>query len=971
MVPASVGVVSVLPSAFDGAIDEVAVFEAALSNGSIYAHFKTAVAEHKPYTFEPVATPAPPPLTANGSYNLSDFHPGTLLPTPEGNSSRWGSKLTLPIEQLKAFPNPRYLTKPASGPTIGTPQKLFNWMDPRYMSGGAYRFFAPPGQLLNISEMADVHLQEELATTWGYNLNMFRLAPASHTAPGGSPLSSVDQALVDLANANPAWGVDTIFQRAGARVCSDYTNKSTCEKAWRFQNQTLADSCYLQDTGAFLTLTGAKVNASNPHSLKVLRPTISAASATANGCPDSLFDDEAAVRGHYHSANCALNLPDRTVFLHCFPTLFGRVQGYQTGGAWKKLGGFKGTVSRINNDGENTEIYMIAATLKPCPFDSDPSMVTDYAKSGIPEQGGKPDWYSFVSRWRTRFSNNLVKKLTDSAESPELKGALFSEYEIQGTSIFFGEWNETRKINTPVRLHPAPTADATQDSVLTVLLVADCQVMNGGKKRYYSTGDFYPWSNKNRHGPTHEQCVIKRTTCAVAHLPAGGPTCLNVTRRNVSTCAWCNVTTCKNISAYLEWGTPAWDGIEGPSRGIDWLAQMLPSQIATGDIVWSPFVAAGWSEMEELNTRPAQWIGQLKLYAVSGAEYFYTGFFNLHPAFPDPRNWVWQGAAPALVQAVTSHYLDVLYEGELLLGDMPVPPLENCFVIGPKSEPMQWVTNQGLANCSGPLPRNPFISYRFWAGSQQVAVMVRALGDKYVVAATVQPQSNLEPAPFSVNANVTLPFGTVTLEIRRQGSVYVIEKSSPRSLQSSQLRRPWTIVQLDGWHESSHFSRWTKNFELEAELHDGHATTRTVAVRTELSPDATHPLDFTASATFVPVAEGGGLAFTVHPRTLSIDAITGAVAAAVDTRRYSVRVKARAASGDVTLTISVGGEPGDALTGTGSIAVAAGPAFAWHRWYNSSSVLGVVELPTASASTVWISAAGGAVDMDAVTLEAV
>ena len=50
---------------------------------------------------------------------------------------------------------------------------------------------------------------------------------------------------------------------------------------------------------------------------------------------------------------------------------------------------------------------------------------------------------------------------------------------------------------------------------------------------------------------------------------------------------------------------------------------------------------------EELNTRPAQWLGFLKLLAATGAEYFYTGFFNLHPAFPDPRNWVWQGAAPA------------------------------------------------------------------------------------------------------------------------------------------------------------------------------------------------------------------------------------------------------------------------------------------------------------------------------------
>ena len=53
----------------------------------------------------------------------------------------------------------------------------------------------------------------------------------------------------------------------------------------------------------------------------MLRPTGSAASATANGCPDALFDEEA--------------------------------EGYQTHGEWGKYGGFKGTVSRINNDGEN------------------------------------------------------------------------------------------------------------------------------------------------------------------------------------------------------------------------------------------------------------------------------------------------------------------------------------------------------------------------------------------------------------------------------------------------------------------------------------------------------------------------------------------------------------------------------------------------------------------------------------------
>ena len=564
--------------------------------------------------------------------------------------------------------------------------------------------------------------------------------------------------------------------------------------------------------------------------------------------------------------------------------------------------------------GENSEIYMIAGLLDPCPFESDPRMLEDYKKTGIPLlANGKNDWYSFVSRWRTRLSNNLVKKLTASAKSPELKGALFSEYEVQGTSIFFGEWNETRYINTPV--------------------------VNGGKKRYYSTGDIYPWIQQNKKGPTHQECTTRR-----------------------------NLTTCKNVTVALEWGTPDWDGIHGAWRGLDWLAQMLPSQIATGDVVWSPFVAAGWSEMEELNTRPAQWIGLLKLLAVSGAEFFYTGFFNLHPAFPDPRNWCWQGAAPSYVQAITSHYLDVLYKGELLQGDMPIPRLENCFVIEPNSDPQQWVTRQGMQNCSGPLPSNPFVSYRFWAGSQQVAVMSRALGDKYVVAGTVQPQSNVEPAPFSVNANVTLPFGTVTLEFRRQGSVYIIEKTD------SQSTHPWSAVQLDGWHEATHFGYWSKDFTVEGELHDGHAraaASQYATVHTELSAEATHWLDFTACTTFVRVQAGARVAFTVHPRPLSIDA-SGEVSSSVDTRLYSVQVRTRGAgmhSTDFNLHVGTG-ELNETSSCTCRIEgqPPSGLSWRWHQLTTAGEALALIELPTDRASTVWVFSKDSAFDLDAMML---
>ena len=184
--PAASGVVTLLPSAFDGDLDEVAVYGAALSNGTIWAHFQSATRQHSPYPFAAVSAPAPPPLPAEGALNTSDFPPGTSLPTPDGCSSlccctslvppgvlpvdgepakcfassckrlngSLAQKLIPPIDrnhltackhhlvtcrwcafshhwiwtELRAFPSPRFLTNPATGPRIGVPQRNFNWM---------------------------------------------------------------------------------------------------------------------------------------------------------------------------------------------------------------------------------------------------------------------------------------------------------------------------------------------------------------------------------------------------------------------------------------------------------------------------------------------------------------------------------------------------------------------------------------------------------------------------------------------------------------------------------------------------------------------------------------------------------------------------------------------------------------------------------------------------------------------------
>ena len=461
-------------------------------------------------------------------------------------------------------------------------------------------------------------------------------------------------------------------------------------------------------------------------------------------------------------------------------------------------------------------------------------------------------------------------------------------------------------------------------------------VWNGGKLRHYSTGDFYPWFDRAKSvlvGPGH------------------------------------------NISVYEEFGTPSWDASHGAWQGLDWIMSILPSQIATGDTVWSPFVAAGWSEREDLNTRPAQWLAFLKLLTIGGAEYFYGCFFSLHQPWPDPRNWIWQSAAPALAQAMHSHWLDVLYNGELLRGDMPVPPLA-CAIGKPMSEPFEWEQATD-ADCQmyGNLPgtakadptsatATPYQSFRFWAGSQSVAVLVRRLGDVFVISGAVLPQSNVNEAPLSQDVEITLPNATgstagtvVRFTVRRQGSTYILNRT---------LGRP-TMRQLDAWHEATHFLRWSGNFVLEAELHDDHAQRSTANIQTELAASALHRHDFVGSCTHVSLRHGEVLRFTVSPRPVRVDA-TGAVAGPLTHRRYAVRVRARRLQDALTVpTISVSAQDGKVL---GSASVTA-LKFAWSRVLTPQGEGSVSEatvmLPTSGPSILTI-VADGALDVDSVEL---
>ena len=73
-----------------------------------------------------------------------------------------------------------------------------------------------------------------------------------------------------------------------------------------------------------------------------------------------------------------------------------------------------------------------------------------------------------------------------------------------------------------------------------------------------------------------------------------------------------------------------WWECSGSDHAVCWVDASRQSELAQGDLLFSPFMAAGWSGKAEKNTRPAQWLGLLKLVAAWGAEWMYAGFFNVH-----------------------------------------------------------------------------------------------------------------------------------------------------------------------------------------------------------------------------------------------------------------------------------------------------------------------------------------------------
>ncbi len=269
----------------------------------------------------------------------------------------------------------------------------------------------------------------------------------------------------------------------------------------------------------------------------------------------------------------------------------------------------------------------------------------------------------------------------------------------------------------------------------------------------------------------------------------------------------------------------------GPSNGYGALAWGRYQEIQLGQPFFSPFVSAGWG-LEEQNVRAGQWLGLLKAMTMLGADFFYTGYFNVTGTTGwangrgpnDPRGYIYQIAMPAYAQAVASKYKDYILRGQL---------------INPRDT-----------------SRDKLSTFMFRTGNASDLVLVRKLDSRYLIYGSIQPGSNeLGSMPASRMVSINVEDHTITFEIRRQGSTYILDLSD---------RRKPTFKSLDYWHQYEHPYYWRSDLLIEAEditnLNGGTVVTTTKSDTV---------LNFANFSTFVRLHQGDSLVVPVPLKRLS------------------------------------------------------------------------------------------------------
>lgn len=274
-----------------------------------------------------------------------------------------------------------------------------------------------------------------------------------------------------------------------------------------------------------------------------------------------------------------------------------------------------------------------------------------------------------------------------------------------------------------------------------------------------------------------------------------------------------------------------WERATGPMNGYGVIADGRSRELAYGDKYFSPFVSAGY-KFEEDNIRPAQWLALLKSMTMLGADFFYVGYFNVTGGgkWPngfgpfDPRGYIYQAAMPGYAQAIASRFTDFI---------------ENGTLINPRTE------------------QEYLYRFRFYAeaSDKQQLIMVRKSGNRYLLYGSIQPVTNKTASiPFKKNVAINVDGSTIKFEIRKQGSIYILDLSDKKTP---------VFYQLDGWHGVTHPFYWTQDFILEGELPDNSIAKKPLLL-TETTGGG---LDFTGFTTALVCKAGGQVAeYDFSPR---------------------------------------------------------------------------------------------------------
>jgi len=219
-------------------------------------------------------------------------------------------------------------------------------------------------------------------------------------------------------------------------------------------------------------------------------------------------------------------------------------------------------------------------------------------------------------------------------------------------------------------------------------------------------------------------------------------------------------------------------------HGLDWIYSCRAQAMASGDSMYSPFIAAGWEANGELDMRPSQYLGILKTLSAFGVDFFYSGYWDESNNNPS-KGWCWQFQIPSYAQAVNTKAGTLFTQSKILTGDVPLS--------------FQYFTTTP--------------TYAYYAGDQRIVVNVRKsnTSNKYLIYGSLNAISNMTGAvESSKTAHIVLAGQDLFFEVRRQGSVYVFDNTGTAPI----------FYQVDKWHEYKCPERWSTNIAVESELPD-------------------------------------------------------------------------------------------------------------------------------------------------------